>query len=148
MVKKPDYFRMILKNIKNLFFTVVWWSVLGLDALFYAFFVTILPQRLRNGISLRMAVSVLLKVAGVKVVIQGLENIDKNHPQVFVANHQSWFDSFVLSASLPVPLSFTSKKEMFRIPIYSYIMRRLGFISINRVYPKSALKKNYLVPHA
>ncbi len=139
-VKGHRYFGMTIAVDKNTPLSIVWWVVLVLDVLCCALLVTILPQRLRNGIGLRIPTAVLLKVAGVKVSVHGLENVDKNQAQVFVANHQSWFDSFILSASLPVPLTFASKKEMYRVPVYGYIMRRLGFVCVNRAHPKDALR--------
>lgn len=121
--------------------TIFWWLVLILDVLCLALLVTVLPARLlRNGAVLRGASSILLKAAGVRIQIQGLENIIRDRSQILVANHESWFDSFILGAVLPIPVTFVSKKEMFRVPIYSYIMRRLRFVSVDRVNPHSDLK--------
>jgi len=132
---------MTIKIDRNTFVTLLWWVILGLDAICLAVLVTVLPRRLRNKVGLRVATSVLLRAAGVKVhVEEGLENVDKNHPQIFVANHKSWFDSFVLTTVLPVPLTFASKKEMFRVPVYNYIMRRLRFVRVDRTHPMGILK--------
>jgi 1-acyl-sn-glycerol-3-phosphate acyltransferase len=127
---------MIIKFLREISFTSFWWVVLGLDVFCLAVFVTILPGRSRNRIGLRVATSVLLKAAGVEVSVKGLENITTNQPYVFVANHQSWFDSFVLAAILPVPLAFAPKKEMYRVPVCSYTMRRLHFVCVDRTHPR------------
>jgi 1-acyl-sn-glycerol-3-phosphate acyltransferase len=120
--------------------TLFWWPVLVLDVLCSAFLLTVLPGRLRNGTVVHAASSLLLKAAGVRVQVQGLENIIKGKSQILVANHQSWFDSFVLAAVLPIPITFVSKKEMFRVPVYNYIMRRLRFVRVDRVNPHNDLR--------
>ena len=120
--------------------TLLWWPVLVLDALCLAILVTVLPGRLRNGTVLRAASSLLLKAAGVRVQVQGIHNIIRDRSQIIVANHESWFDSFILGAVLPIPVTFVSKKEMFRVPVYSFIMRRLRFVSVDRVNPHNDLK--------
>jgi len=120
--------------------TVIWWPVLFLGVFCFAFLLVILPQRLRNGAGLHIAASVLIKVAGVKVDVQGLENIDTDGPQIIVANHQGLFDPFVLGAILRIPLTFASKKEMFKAPVYRNIMHLLGFIRVDRANPRDIVK--------
>lgn len=117
----------------------MWWTVLVFDALIFALLLVFLPDRFRNGIALKTASTLLLKAAGVRIQVKGIENVLKEKPQVFVANHESWFDSFVLSAVLPVPVTFASKKEMFNVPVYSYIMRRLHFICVDRKRAREAM---------
>lgn len=125
---------------KRIVTTLFWWPVLVLGVLCFAFLVTFLPERLRNGAVLRTASSLLLKTAGVRVQVQGLEHLIRDRSQILVANHESWFDSFILTAVLPIPITFTSKKEMFRVPVYNYIMRRLRVVCVDRVNPRSDLK--------
>ena len=121
--------------------TIVWWLVLILDVLCLALLVSILPDRLlRNGAVIRGASSILLKTAGVRLQVLGLQNIIRDKSQVIVANHESWFDSFILAAVLPIPVTFVSKKEMFHVPVFSYVMRCFRFLSVDRVNPHSDLK--------
>lgn len=130
----------MVEATKNMAATVLWWSVLVLDVFCFALLITVLPRRLRNGVGLRAASSLLVKAAGVSVEVEGLQNVVRDRSQVFVANHESWFDSFVLSAVLPIPITFVSKKEMFRVPVYGYIMRHLRFVCVDRANPRDALK--------
>jgi 1-acyl-sn-glycerol-3-phosphate acyltransferase len=133
-------FRVITRFWLKILATVIWWPVLFLGALCFAFLLAILPRRLRNGVGLHIAALVLIKVAGVKVDVQGLENIDTEGPQIIVANHQSLFDSFVLGAILRIPLTFASKKELFKVPVYRNIMHLLGFIRVDRANPRDIVK--------
>jgi 1-acyl-sn-glycerol-3-phosphate acyltransferase len=131
---------MAIRFFRRIIVTALWWVTLCLDAICFALLLTLLPRRLRNGIGLRIAALVLIKAAGVKVDVQGLENIDVERPQIIVANHQGLFDSFVLAATLRVPLTFVSKKEMFKVPVYSYVMRRLGFLCVDRTNPRDIIR--------
>jgi 1-acyl-sn-glycerol-3-phosphate acyltransferase len=78
---------------------------------------------------------------GTIYTITGKENIPKNAPVVFVANHQSLHDIttiiWFLRASHP---KFISKKELGKgIPSVSYNLRKGGSALIDRKDPKQAL---------
>jgi len=131
----------LIEQFRSIPATIFWWLVLILDVLFLALLAAILPDHLlHNGAVLRTASSMLLKAAGVRLQVQGLQNIITYKSQIIVANHESWFDSFILASILPIPVTFVSKKEMFHVPVYSYIMRRLRFLSVDRVNPHNDLK--------
>lgn len=74
----------------------------------------------------------ILRVAGTRVEFEGLENLDRNGPQVLVANHESFFDVFALAAHLPVDYRFVAKEELGRIPVFGRAWKTCGHISINR----------------
>lgn len=62
----------------------------------------------------------LAKMTGVKVVVNGMENIPpKKSSYVLVSNHASYIDTYVLSAELPDPFRFIAKSELAD----SFIMR-------------------------
>ena len=83
---------------------------------------------------------VILWVCGVKLDVQGLENINKDQPRIYMANHTSYFDIFALLSSLPVDFKFIVKQELMRLPIFGLAMRRAGYIGIEREDPRKALK--------
>lgn len=74
----------------------------------------------------------ILQAAGTRVEFEGLENLDRNGPQVLVANHESFFDVFALAAHLPVDYRFVAKEELGRIPVFGRAWKTCGHISINR----------------
>lgn len=74
----------------------------------------------------------LLRAAGVRVEVAGLENLAPDAPQILVANHQSTFDIFAMFASLPVSIRFIAKRELARIPIFAQAMRAAGHVFIDR----------------
>ena len=82
----------------------------------------------------------ILWAAGVRVVVEGVENVHMNEPQVFASNHQSWFDVFALSAVIPKRYRFVAKKELERIPIFGRAWKAAGHISIDRGDRGSAIR--------
>jgi 1-acyl-sn-glycerol-3-phosphate acyltransferase len=80
-----------------------------------------------------------LAVAGLRVEVQGTENVVRDEPYVYVANHQGQADILVLGATIPFPYLWVAKKEMFRIPLLGFCMRIAGCIRLDRTNPEKAI---------
>jgi len=63
---------------------------------------------------------------------QNLAKVDWSRPVVVIANHNSYADIPVILASAQRPLGFLAKKELSRIPILSYWMKKIGCVFIKR----------------
>lgn len=81
-----------------------------------------------------------LGITGTKVVITGLEHIDRAKSYILVSNHQSNFDIFAMLGYLPIQFRWIAKAELFRIPFMGWAMHRIGYISIERESPKKAYR--------
>ena len=81
---------------------------------------------------------IILWGSGVRVEINGLDAIQKEKTYIYIPNHLSFFDIFALLAYLPVDFKFILKKELMRIPILGWTMRRARYISIDRSSPAKA----------
>ncbi len=79
----------------------------------------------------------LLRAAGVKVVLHGAEKVSANVPRVFIANHVSWFDIPATLDALP-PYGFLAKRELERIPFFGSAARAAGVIYLDRENRKAA----------
>ena len=80
----------------------------------------------------------LLVLTNIKVEIIGGENILKGS-QIFMANHQSDFDIFIVLAYLPGQFRWIVKKELFNVPVFGKAMRSAGYIEIDRQNREKAL---------
>ncbi len=80
------------------------------------------------------------RIAGVRVRIEGLENIVENQIYIFAANHVSQFDIFTFQGYFPHDFRWIAKKELFRLPIFGAAMQRTGFIAMDRTHGRKALK--------
>lgn len=75
---------------------------------------------------------IALLANGVKVNVEGLENIEGKGPFVFMSNHQGSYDIFVLLGHLPFHFKWLAKKELFSIPFFGWAMSAAGYISLDR----------------
>ena len=87
----------------------------------------------------RLWARIALRVAGVRLVLHGEEQLRQFKPRVFVSNHVSWYDIFTLLAILP-RYRFVAKAELFRIPLFGPAARRAGTIPIQRENRKAAFQ--------
>lgn len=74
----------------------------------------------------------VMKVAGAKVNIIGLENLPKDETVLFVSNHQSNFDIPLLLSCIDIPKGFIAKKELESWPFISTWMKYINCIFMDR----------------
>lgn len=74
----------------------------------------------------------LLKVAGVKVNVHGVENIPKDKTVLFVGNHQGNFDIPIYITQIPKVIGFISKIEVEKIPVVRTWMNFLHCVFMDR----------------
>lgn len=82
----------------------------------------------------------LLGVSGVKVRVEGLEQIDPKGSYVFIANHLSFMDTPAVLANIPVQFRFLAKRGLFQIPLLGTHLSRAGHISVPRDDPRGSVK--------
>lgn len=80
----------------------------------------------------------------VRVDVEGVENFDRNKSYVFVANHQSIFDVFLVYGWLDSQFKWIMKKELRRIPFVGRACEAAGHIYIDRDNAKSAYRSMQL----
>ena len=66
-----------------------------------------------------------------KVIYHGLENLKKVEKFFVASAHQSMFETFVLQVPLHFPV-FILKKELLKIPLFGWYLRKIGSIEITR----------------
>ena len=80
---------------------------------------------------LRGASQALLRAAGCPLEVRGLEHVQPR--AVFVANHQSYLDSVVLLATLPLDVTFVVNERLPTWPLIGTAIRRARHLVVNRV---------------
>lgn len=83
---------------------------------------------------------VICRLAGVKVRIEGAENLLPDQTYIFVGNHVSQFDIFSFQGYFPHDFRWIAKKELFRIPFFGPAMLRSGIVPIDRSHGREALR--------
>lgn len=82
----------------------------------------------------------ILKTAGIRVQVEGLEHIDPAQPAVYAANHLSALDIPVLYASLPTQFRILAKRELFRYPFLGWHLTRSGQVAIDHGDARASLR--------
>ena len=83
----------------------------------------------------------VLRVGGIALKVDGLENIDPGEQYVFMVNHQSNIDIPVLVQSLArFQLRWIAKKELLWIPFFGWAMWATKHITVDRADSRDAMK--------
>lgn len=76
--------------------------------------------------------SIIKFLSGAEYKIIGKENIINNEPTLIIANHRSIFDVIIGYGLFNKDLVFVSKIEHKRIPIFSFWMKKINCIFLDR----------------
>ena len=122
-----------MQFIKSLVFNIFLYS--GIILVFIVALPTlILPAKytLYCGKFLAYYIVLMLRlILNTKVIFHGLENLKKVDKFFIASAHQSMFETFVLQAPLDFPV-FILKKELLRIPLFGWYLKKIGSIEIIR----------------
>ena len=70
-------------------------------------------------------------ILSTKIIIKGEENIILDKKFFIACSHQSMFETFFLQTIFNSPV-FILKKELLKIPIFGWYLKKIGSISIDR----------------
>ncbi|PYX99069.1 MAG: 1-acyl-sn-glycerol-3-phosphate acyltransferase [Acidobacteria bacterium] len=73
-----------------------------------------------------------LRIAGVRIQIEGMERINPSETYIFMCNHVSNLDPPILIPALPRRTSVLVKKELFQVPILGRAMRMGDLVAVDR----------------
>ena len=122
-----------MQFIKSLIFNILLYT--GLISIFILAIPTLLlPNKLTlffGKLSANYIVFILRIILNTKVTFHGLENLKKVNNFFVASAHQSMIETFVLQIPLDAPI-FILKKELLRIPLFGWYLRKIGSIEIVR----------------
>ena len=112
------------------------WTVIVADTIFFGILavpLSLLPgggewfRRLSRAWS-----GVILAASGVSVDVLHSERLVRDRSFVIASNHESFYDIPVLFATLPMPVRFLAKRNLFRLPFLGWSMAAAGFVPVDR----------------
>ncbi len=122
--------------IKN--FVVILYSIL-IAALSLLVFPIDYKYKVSNFL-MKVWTNIVLFIYGIKVNVYGAENVDASKGNLYISNHASYLDIFVQLAKLPDNVRMVYKKEINRIPLLGWAMLAAGFVPLDRVNIRKAMK--------
>lgn len=133
--------QMILKTIHSLFFYILLVLSYVIGTSITLLFVPFFKNKTRPfQIAARLWARFLIFCSGIKVKVSGIENIEKDKSYIIAANHQGAADILLALAYLPVYFRFAIKKELFKVPIFGWYLRKAGYFPVDRKLILSAYK--------
>ena len=93
----------------------------------------------------RVFVKTGLALAGVKVLVRGLENLDPDVTYMFTPNHQSFIEVPILLTHLKRNVAYLAKKDLFKYPIFGFGLKLIGIVPVDRGNTKAAIESARLV---
>lgn len=127
----------MLKTLVSIYIFTAWALWLFLTGPLLALALITLPRRTTFYLA-QAWVGAAFAMAGIKVRASGMERVDWNKAQVFMANHESLLDHLGLLLILPGRIVGVEKSENFKVPIYGALARAWGNIPIVRNDPVKA----------
>ena len=82
----------------------------------------------------------MLLAVGARVTYHDPHGALRQSRCIYIANHQSNVDIWVLARVMPFGTRFVAKQELFRIPVLGPAMTAAGFIRINRSNRAEAIR--------
>jgi 1-acyl-sn-glycerol-3-phosphate acyltransferase len=121
----------LFKPVVHAAYGVYFWVVFGNCALATLILLILLPQQSTRRRAARGAAGLVFRLTGSWPDIAGREHLPAR-PNVVVANHASYLDGILLTAVLPHEYQFVIKREMTRLPLIHFFLRRLGAHFVER----------------
>lgn len=87
---------------------------------------------------LKWGCRVIVRLLGIRVRVDGLQNIDPARPYTFMFNHVTALDHFVVYGYVPHFGKGLEAAVNFRIPIYGWLIRAAGNYPVDRKRPERA----------
>jgi 1-acyl-sn-glycerol-3-phosphate acyltransferase len=75
-----------------------------------------------------------------RVNVAGRENLDKKQSYIFISNHQSAYDIFLIYGYLGVPIKWVMKQSLRKLPFVGKACEMAGFIFVDSSSPQAAAK--------
>ena len=85
-----------------------------------------------------LIVSAGYRVAGIRIKVEGREQVPAGHACIFMANHVSNLDAPALISRLPGRTSAFTKRSVFQLPLFSYCLKLAEYIPVDRTGNKAS----------
>ncbi|MFA9420721.1 MAG: AMP-binding protein [Gammaproteobacteria bacterium] len=125
--------RRLRQSFVNGVYAAYSWALFSALACITWLSVMLLPRLQWRWLVARGLARFLVFATGTKIVVNGIENLpSESQISVFVANHASYLDSFVVVASIPRNFSFIAKGELRRNIFTGPVLKRVGTEFVER----------------
>ena len=79
-------------------------------------------------------------LAGLKLNVEGIENLPESGPYIIACKHQSAFDTLIFHSMIP-EVCFLFKAEMNKIPFMGHLLRKVDCVPVDRKHGTLVLRQ-------
>lgn len=130
--------RFFLILIFLIFFFIITIPIVLIDLLIGCF-----NRHARDVIALKIvqtAFHIIIFLSGIRLDIQGKENIPRDTAVLYIGNHSGFFDVLIGYTLVPALTGFIAKKEFKRIPALNWWMLLVNCLFLDREDPREGMK--------
>ena len=128
----------MFRSIVSMILWPLWFLFFAITMVLFFISFTIIPKQYLNYF-IRPICWVYCLLAGQWLVKENEPPNPDDQPYLYMFNHGSMFDQFMIAAFIPHYITAVGAIEQFRYPIWGYIMKQYGIIPIVRKDIKKAL---------
>ncbi|TAK36182.1 MAG: 1-acyl-sn-glycerol-3-phosphate acyltransferase [Saprospiraceae bacterium] len=129
------FFRKLWATYGILLFFLLWGTLVPFYFLAFLFF----PKKWRKSIiwfSHQIYTRILFTLTLIKIKVEGHQHLDPSKTYILVSNHRSSIDFMVNARAYPGVYKFLAKKELVKVPVFGYIVRKMCVL-VDRSSPAS-----------
>lgn len=125
-----------LRALRANLYALYAWTLFGVFGALAWLGVMVLPGAHLHRRILRACVYGALRLAGIRLTVQGRQHLREASPCIVVANHASYLDAMVLIALLPAGYGFVAKRELAGNWFLRSFLQRLDTHFVERFDPR------------
>jgi 1-acyl-sn-glycerol-3-phosphate acyltransferase len=113
--------------------SAILWAISGIHfavVCTFLIFLAIFIDPRKNDLPQRLFFRNILRLAGARLEIQRSPGFDPKRTSLFICNHVSLFDPFVIYSAIPQFLRGFELESHFTIPVYGWMMGRFGNVPV------------------
>lgn len=128
----------MVKTLASLIFWPLAYLVFGICIIIYLTLLIFIPGPRLHPVA-RVAAWILMLASGQWLRVRGNAPSKNAQPYLYLFNHESMFDAFMLVSAIPHYITAVGANKQFSWPVWGYLVKRYGAIPIKRRRLKSAI---------
>lgn len=130
----------LLRNMTTIAYACYAWILYLLLALSVCLLLLLIPtQRARQKLT-TYASKFLAWASATAITVTGLDKLSADKSYIYVINHSSYLDVYIMVASIPFPYRFVAKAELADNKLFAVLLKRIGVEFIERFDIEKSVK--------
>ncbi|OUS28739.1 hypothetical protein A9Q98_07420 [Thalassotalea sp. 42_200_T64] len=130
----------LLRNIKAMAYAGYAWMLYVLLAIIVCPLLLVLPTHSTRQKLIIYACKILAWASATQITVKGIDKLSADKSYIFVTNHSSYLDAYILVASIELPYRFVAKAELADNKLFAVLLKRIGVEFVERFDVEKSVK--------